>query len=108
MNRILYLVVTLIISTNQNSNALTLEENNIKYNSIYIQQEITEAPQQSTFDELINPMNDIKHMDHLLTRRKGDIKYYELKVYWKVFIKNLDEKRRNPDQVMLNKRKSIV
>ena len=103
MDRILYVLVTLIISINHYTRATTQT-----INVEHIKQDITVVPLKSTFNELINPMSHIKYMDHLLTRRKGDIKYYELKVYWKVFIENLDEKRRNPDQVMLNKRKLIA
>ena len=51
---------------------------------------------------------DNKSSDVLLSRRKGEIKYRDLKVYWKKFIENLDNKRQNPDQVVLDNKKSLA
>lgn len=102
MKQITYLFVTVILSITQYANATILDNPKVT-----TPQENIKAPQVSTFNELINPIFEITKIDHLLTRRKGDIKYSDLKVYWKKFIENLDKKRRNPDQVMLDKRNLI-
>ncbi len=44
----------------------------------------------------------------IAVRRKGEIKYSELKVYWTEFIKNLEEKKLNPDKVFMNKKKKLA
>ena len=44
----------------------------------------------------------------IAVRRKREIKYSELKVYWTEFIKNLEEKKLNPDKVFMNKKKKLA
>lgn len=103
MKQITYIYIAILFSINQYANA-TITENN----KVHFTQENIKAPQAHTFDELINPIIQIKDSNNLLARRKGDIKYSDLKVYWKTFIENLDKKRRNPDQAMLDKRNLIT
>lgn len=108
MNQITFTVAILIISVYQFGYTATLDNNNNNISAYQLISENIEAPLESAFIELINPMTPINYMENLLTRGKSKIKYHELKVNWKEFIKNLDEKKRNPDTIMLKKKKTLA
>ncbi len=102
MKQITYLYIAIFFSISQYANTTITE-----YNKVHFPQENIKAPQATTFNELMNLKILFKDSNNTLARRKGDIKYSDLKVYWKTFIENLDKKRRNPDQAMLDKRNLI-
>lgn len=109
MNRFTFTIAVLIISVYQFGYTATLDNNNNNNISAYqlISKNI-EVPLESAFIELINPMPPIKYKENILTRGKSKIKYHELKVNWKEFVKNLDEKKRNPDTIMLKNKKKLA
>lgn len=108
MNRFTFAIAVLIISVYQFGYTTTIDNNKTLEYLLLGQQQKIEAPLESTFNELVNPMNNNKSMDNLLTRRKGKIKYSELKVNWKKLVKYLDEKKRNPDTIMLKNKKKLA
>ena len=108
MNHLTFTVAIVIISIFQFGYTNTLENRKKKLSTYQLVSKNIEAPLESAFIELINPMTTIKYMENLLTRGKSNIKYHELKVNWKEFVKNLDEKKRNPDTSMLKKKKKLA